>query len=95
MWKIQGNNYENIGGFFILINELQSVIGIHFVTELKEVENPEKSNANGKLFFFLTWKNKDKLALGQEEEIRGISFHCMAGHDHSWTLIACSLSLEV
>lgn len=47
------------------------------------------------LFFFLTWKNKDKLALGQGEEIRGIRFHCMTGRDHSWTLITLSLSLEV
>lgn len=48
MWKLEGNNYENLGVFFfILSNELQSVLGIHFLTELQEVENPEKSNANG------------------------------------------------
>lgn len=46
MWKLEGNNYENLGVFFffILSNELQSVL---VLTELQEVENPEKSNANG------------------------------------------------
>lgn len=51
MWKIEGNNSEKIVIFFILSSELQSVLGIHFLTELQEVENPEKSNVNEKLFF--------------------------------------------
>lgn len=44
-------------------------------------------------------KNKGWLAWSQEEEIRGISFSCMTGHEHnqclSWTLIIHSLSLKV
>lgn len=34
-------------------NELQPVLGIHFLTELQEVDNTEKTNANENFFSFL------------------------------------------